>query len=326
MWGRNGLPDGLPRLYNYQSALNHYKSTTPLTRGPDAGLVPLGLNRRYKRSQILQVENKIICRFWSTDVLTYWSDGRVEIFAGTWHSPTTLEFLNSVMGDKFRRHKNKIYFIDQQETPFRFYKIPYDRSLTIQDGKVTDPQPEEKYVLNRAKMKELQQRFKPFVVYCKDMVNLFDGENYGERASQEMEMLQKTYGWDYFKNMVLGTKFTTKSIPYIPIEAKQYKYRPQHQVTRHDFFEKLEDACAKGNLDLFYPLYFILLHNSVASQYNYVRSCYMYSNDPKRIKKYFDELVKFQYTHIFDREEQPIGNIVSDSNAKYFIAKTTTTT
>ena len=317
MWGKSYLPDNLPRLYTYQDALNRYNETTPLLKGEDKGLLPLGDNRRYKRSQILKnSENgNIICRYWSTDVITFKENGEVEFFIGAWSSPTTLMFLRDVYGDRFNRYKNKIYFNTQD----KHYLIHNNKTLTVKNNEPLNPLPEYAAKLNRAKMKEVQNRFAPFMQYCMAMVSV-EVEKLGYQQGEEMDRINQAYGYDYFKELRFATAMQAmNSCPPLTTLRKDYTYRPQYGVIRHNFFEMVDKACKSNDLEAMYPLYFILATNASTMRWSTKSHTYFYSIDAKRLRNFFNELIKFQFTNIFDKEEQPLGIRVADSNAKYFL-------
>jgi hypothetical protein len=190
-WGRTSLPDNLPELENYADALYRYSKTEPLRAGKDKGLVPLGWNRRYKRSQILKVEtlqgNAIFCRFHRTDVVKFYENGMVEFGVGGWDSPTTLMFLQGVFGmAKFARYKGKIYY--KQLSTGKFFLIGKNGLRIDETGTPIDPTPEVAKVLNRARWKDLLQKLKPFSVYASDMSKLLEPKS-GHEMSGEFDAL-----------------------------------------------------------------------------------------------------------------------------------------
>jgi hypothetical protein len=320
MFGRLSLPDNLPRLNSYQAALSRYDNTVPLRTGKDAGLVPLGDNRRYKRSQMLKVESNfgkaIICRYWVHNVITFYADGRVHIDTGHWHTPTTLMFLNDVYG-AFTRYKGKIYY---QHNEGHYYINPVEGLWLNPDGSPKDPLPEYAHELNRAKWKAIIKRFEPFTTYAQDMMRVSEPKSALELVN-EFNKLVESYGAEYWRGLtsVVGKHMR---IPYITISPKEIKYnRGKIVETRREFVRRIATACERASLDEMYPLMYTLqtcASESVWTGNNYTSEC-----SPERIKKYFYELLKFEYCNeVFDEREQPIGNFVADSNAKYFTTPT----
>ena len=81
---RNQLPDRLPQLPEYQSALAYCNAVKPFARGNNIGDKPLGANRKYSRFQIrVDAErDDVVVKHYSTDILTYVADGSLLIDSG----------------------------------------------------------------------------------------------------------------------------------------------------------------------------------------------------------------------------------------------------
>ena len=318
MWGRTNLPDHLPRLRSYKDALDRYENTIPLRTGDDAGLVPLGSNRRYKRSQMLKVETKrgnaILCRYWRTDVIKFYEDGMVHLDLGNWHSPTTLMFLQDVFGMKFRRHRGKIYYTHD----YHYYYInPVEGLWLTPSGAPHEPLPEFAHELDRAKWNAIKKRVKPFTDYAMDMVKVMEPRSGNELVSDFARLVEQ-YGEKYWEGLIRRTHTNTPLIPHITITPREIKYNRGNVVeTRQEFMRRVETACDTNDLHAMYPLMFVL--QACASEQRWMGNGYVTECSPARVKKYFYELMKFYYCNqIFDEKEQRIGELVSDSNAKYF--------
>ena len=324
MFGRNSLPDGLPRLYTYQDALYRYDNTVPLRKGDDAGLVPLGDNRRYKRSQMLKVETKrgnaIICRYWRRNCITFYDDGMTHLDIGSWHTPTTLMFLNDVFGRNFVRHRNKIYY-DARKRPTEearyYYLNPVDGLWVNPDGSPHEPLPEYAYDLDRPKWNAIKKQLKPFLDYSLDMVKLMEPRA-GHELVADFNALLRQYGDEYWKGLIPNFGKPNGRIPYITISPREIRYdRGKVTETRREFVRRIETACDTNDLDAMYPLMYVL--QASASEQRWIGNGYVSECNPTRLKKYFYELLKFEYCHrIFNETAQPIGELVTDSNAKYF--------
>jgi hypothetical protein len=318
MFGRNSLADNLPRLRAYADALKRYNNTVPLRKGHDAGLVPLGYNRRYKRSQMLKVETKrgnaIICRYWKHDCITFYENGRVHFDIGTWHTPTTMMFLCDVFGDRFTRYKGKIYY---RRNELFYYINPVEGLWVNPDGSPHEPLPEYAYDLDRTKWNEIKKRLKPFVDYAYDMVKVMEPRA-GNELVTDFNALLRQYGNEYWKGLVPNLGQANARIPYITISPREIKYNRAHVTeTRREFARRVETACETKDLDAMYPLMFVL--QACASEQRWTPNGYVSECSPEKIKKYFYELLKFEYCHrIFNETPQPIGGLVADSNAKYF--------
>jgi len=328
-WGRTSLPDNLPELENYADALYRYSKTEPLRAGKDKGLVPLGWNRRYKRSQILKVEtlqgNAIFCRFHRTDVVKFYENGMVEFGVGGWDSPTTLMFLQGVFGmAKFARYKGKIYY--KQLSTGKFFLIGKN-GLRIDDtGTPIDPIPEVAKVLNRARWKDLLQKLKPFSVYASDMSKLLEPKS-GHEMSGEFDALVRTYGEEYWRGLLPKVQPKSASrlgIPYLPISAREIRYnRNNIAQSRTEFINRVLEASQTNDAEKMYPLLFTI--QASASEQRWTGNGYVSECSPDRVRKYLMELLKLEFCEgLFDDVVQPLGEFVADSNAKYFVNRKTT--
>ena len=328
-WGRTSLPDNLPELENYADALYRYSKTEPLRAGKDKGLVPLGWNRRYKRSQILKVEtlqgNAIFCRFHRTDVVKFYENGMVEFGVGGWDSPTTLMFLQGVFGmAKFARYKGKIYY--KQLSTGKFFLIGKNGLRIDETGTPIDPIPEVAKVLNRARWKDLLQKLKPFSVYASDMSKLLEPKS-GHEMSEEFDALVRTYGEEYWRGLLPKVQPKSASrlgIPYLPISAREIRYnRNNIAQSRTEFINRVLEASQTNDAEKMYPLLFTI--QASASEQRWTGNGYVSECSPAQVRKYLVELLKLEFCEgLFDDVVQPLGEFVADSNAKYFVNRKTT--
>ena len=323
MFGRSNLADNLPRLRNYAQALARYNNTIPLRTGHDAGLVPLGDNRRYKRSQMLKVETKngnaIICRYWRHDCITFYENGRVHFNIGSWHTPTTLMFLNDVYGG-FARNKGKIYHIHDYHY---YYLNPVEGLWINPDGSPHEPLPEYARVLNRGRWKALTAKVKPFVDYAQDMVKVMEPRA-GTDMVDDFKKLIEQYGFEYWSGLINNLDQRHVRIPYLTITPREIRYnKGKITETRKEFMRRVLQACEDNDFDAMYPLMYTL--QACASEQRWTGNGYVTECNPERVKKYLYELMKFEFRNIiFEELPQPIGATVADSNAKYFTTPTTT--
>lgn len=327
MYGRTVLADCLPRLRNYAEALQRYNATVPLRKGRDEGLVPLGDNRRYKRSQMLKVDASatadnngyIICRYWSRDAIKFYENGEVRFDIGEWHTPTTLMFLQGVFGPSFERYKGKIYYNGGR--PGYYYINPVEGLRLDAQRAPVNPMPESSYVLNRAKWKAITNRFKPFVAYAQDMARVIEPKAARE-VSDEFKVLLRTYGGDYWEDMVNPRRL---GVPYISISQNDIRHNRGGNLlnVRREFMKRIAKAVGDNDPEQMYPMMFVL--HACASESRWTGNGYITECNPERIKKYFHEILKFEFcSEVFDDVVQPLGRLVTDSNAKYFTKPRTT--
>lgn len=324
MFGRTSLADCLPRINNYTEALRRYESTVPIRRGADAGLVPLGDNRRHKRSQMLKVETKegnaIVCRYWRHNVITFYENGQMHFDIGSWHSPTTMMFLQDVLGRRtFTRHKGKIYYVYGGDDANNFYYLDPVHGLRVNpDGSPHEPLPEVAHELDRAKWNGMRKRLKPFVDYTLDMLKIAEPRS-GAELVQDFRKLHEQYGTEYWQGLVPNLTKNQAGIPYLSITPREIMYnRGRITETRTEFVRRVETACERMDLDAMYPLMFTL--QACASEQRWTGNGYVSECKPERVKKYFYELLKFHFCNeIFEEKEQPLGTLVTDTNARYFV-------
>lgn len=323
-WGRTSLADNLPRLHNYSEALHRYDKTEPLRAGDDKGLVPLGWNRRYKRSQILKVEtlqgNAIFCRFWETDVVKFYENGTIHLDVGCWHSPTTLMFLEGVLGNRFTRYKGKIYY--KQPATDKYFLIHSKGGLVLDDGgSPINPLPEYAKVLNRARWKDLNQKVKPFSLYAQDMAKFLESRQATD-LMDEFKSLIRTYGEEYWIGICPIAKDGNLRLPFLGVGARAIRYdRGSMTPAREKFLDRMLEASHTNDPEKMYPLFFVL--HASASEQRWTGNGYVSECSPDRLKKFLTELLKFGFCEgLFDEVVQPLGTLVADSNAKYFINRT----
>jgi hypothetical protein len=324
MFGRTELADCIPTILNFSMAESRYKDTTPLTRGADKGLIPLGDNRRYKRSQLLKVDTEqgteYRLRFWQSNLFVFRENGEVLVdVPASWNTPTTLMFMNAVSNDQFCRYKGKIYF-GQKQDPVGYYRIHGDEPLVLKDWKAINPKPEFAYTLNKQRMKELRAKYKPFLTYCKNVFGVQPNMD-GSQLKVEWGKIIQNYGEEFvmdFARKDYQGQLKASMLPQVTVSTKEMRWRPELQEIRYKYLKRVEEACKDNDLDSFYPYYFMLFVNSAQSTWT-GSGGYVHTVDFQGMNKYFNELLKFNSPDLFDRKEQPLGLLVADSNAKYFL-------
>jgi hypothetical protein len=320
MYGRYSLPDNLPRLRTYADALDRYNNTVPLRTGDDKGLVPLGSNRRYKRSQMIKGTDRfgvdyIICRYWDHNVITFFANGTTKLDVGGWHTPTTLMFLQGVMGQsKFKRYKGKIYFMRGEAG---FYLDPVNGLQLNSDGSPHEPTQEVTKILNRPKWRAMTKRVKPLTDYVVDMLKVSEPKTASEMVD-EFKVLMRTYGEDYWRPMAPNLGMPNSRVPYLTISASEIKYnRGKIMQVRTEYMSRVMQAVETGDPEQMYPLMFVL--TASATEQRWTGNGYVSECSPARAKKYLHELLKFEFRdELFDDVPQPLGTLVTDGNAKYF--------
>lgn len=319
MFGRTSLPDNLPKLWSYAQAKQRFETTVPIRSGRNKGIVPLGDNRRYLRSEIQKATTLegevIVCKYWDKDVFKFYPDGRIHMDIGNWHTPTTLMFMNDLFAGTdtgFTRYKGKIYYRDKD---MHYYLNPVHGVWLNPEGSPHEPVPEYSKLLNKDKWKEVVKRFEPFLTYTQDMVKMSEPKGATDINNEYLTLLE-SYG-DRIKEWGI-TNMPRSSIPYLTTSVKEIKYnRGKIMDVRKRFFELVTEACDKNDLELMYVLMFVLQYS--ASESSWQQNGYVYECNPARVRKHFYDLIKFEFCQeVFNSIQQPIGSLVADSNAKYF--------
>ena len=107
------MADNIPRLNTYQEALIHFNAVKPFGKGASKGLKPLGLNRRYDRTQIrmgthvheqetetqyIREDRPIIIKQYETDIAIYHSHGGFTFSMGGYDTISTVQILQELFG------------------------------------------------------------------------------------------------------------------------------------------------------------------------------------------------------------------------------------
>lgn len=110
-WGY-GARHSVPRLRNHSAAKAHYDSVKPI-RGSD-NLRPLG-NRRNQHVQIIERANGDIgCVLYGTEVVRYYTDGRIGVNFDGWVTPTTIQIMNAVLSPSYYHDMGGIFQHDHK--------------------------------------------------------------------------------------------------------------------------------------------------------------------------------------------------------------------
>ena len=173
------------RLYEYLKT--KYENTKPI-RGRAVDIRPWDDRRRDKElivQTVRVVDGQVMygAKLYNTVVLAVDPQGNLRVDCGDWVTPSTSEYLHRVMG-QLRvgvacKHFNAIWFrvnsISGAWTRVPKYEpvtVPYDRD---KDTYIPPEQTVIKRSTDRAKMKELRAKAKPFVEYYRMFLKMSDG-------------------------------------------------------------------------------------------------------------------------------------------------------
>ena len=319
MSNRFYMSESLPRLRTYHAALDRYNTTIPLRSGANKGLRPLGDKRRYTRSKIESETGQVVLSLYSSPLITFFEDGVIEFSNGGWDSPSTLGFLRDVYGGKwFTRKGGKIYFTTEDEAHYRLSK----EGLRIRNGHPINAKPESTVVLNLEKLRALRKKYAPFITYCTNICKLtprVSADEWNATYSNQFSIrVVSASGEEHFKGNPSSPRMYK-----ITSDSFQHKYY-KNMVSQefNYFFGDIDKSIENNDLDLMYIRYLNIFHVFQRSTYDHSTKNYVHTLDVARFKKYFDELLKYQFSNnLFERKEATLGAIYTHKNEKYFSTK-----
>ena len=316
------MADNIPRLTTYQEALIHHNAVKPFSKGESKGKKPLGLNRRYDRTQIridtpidftTVHDHPIIIRHYETDIAIYHPNGAFTFSMGGLDSISTVQILQELFGvGKFARRNGKAYYFDGIGHAYLIGMKLYVSS----DGTVSteDMANESRQVIAKEAFKAIKEQFTVFTDYAKMVTSLtLGGKGTG------MSLCRGAYKPDHYQ---------PRSSRYLLVsDTNALNWNRQIQANmRNEFFEQINDAMKIADetkrMEEMLPLVEFL---SFCASTDYDSQAlpngdrdYTWKMDNKRLIYFFYELIKFQfYKEVFTIEEVPIGTIQHDSNKKY---------
>jgi hypothetical protein len=162
-------------IRDYEAAKELYESVKPI-RGRAVEVRPIGDRRRdHEVIRKLHVRHEdqltelYACRLYSTDVITYYPDGKIVLNFGGWMTRATLDFI-SLCGAYVHTRRGVVWYKDRHG---KYH--PFDSSLEIKDGEVLNPKPYKRKVVDRAESAKIRQAIKPFVDFGVSILKLSDG-------------------------------------------------------------------------------------------------------------------------------------------------------
>jgi hypothetical protein len=160
---------GFPRLHNYEQALKHYESITPI-RGSN-NLRPIA-NRRKQHCRIEQQSDGIHCILYNTSCIIYHPDDTMTIDFGGWYTSSTADFIGAISG-KWALSKGYVL------TNGGYYKVPNEGLKILADGTPENPVQEYRTLLDKKKAAETRKKLKPFLNWVDACLKL--GGNFGHK-------------------------------------------------------------------------------------------------------------------------------------------------
>lgn len=159
---------------DYASALKHYESVKPV-RGDADNRRPIGRNRRYKYMEVTRPNELTVgAVLYETTCIEYSEDGFITLNIGNWNTLCTVRFMDAVLPPKFGTiffSKHRVIFRLRNGDEYHIEKnTPFKLKAVIEDGNWVSVEPVNtpvyyEYRLNRKKMTQIREKFKPFLDY-----------------------------------------------------------------------------------------------------------------------------------------------------------------
>lgn len=177
-----GAMKDLPRLRNYNEALNHWQLIKPL-RGRATDTRPLCLFARRKTNVLIErttVDNvdAVACKLYNTNVLTFVADGRI-VIDNSYPSMSTNQFVSAIlegvayMGTKANQTWLQTYsgqWLVGTELILR--RHPHNETLSP-----VSPHPYYVHVLDRKKFNPVKAAYVPFIKHLRNVAKLVEASD-----------------------------------------------------------------------------------------------------------------------------------------------------
>ena len=167
-------PHHLPTFRNYERADAWEKAVKPI-RGKT--LKPLG-DRRAQQMQILRhgegtPEERIACRLYATDCVTFYKDGRIFLYHGNYATQSTVRFIDKVFPyGRVSVRDNHV----QLHMGGGVYRIPSEGLWVGPGTTIQNIVPFSVHTLNRAAAKVVRGKYAAFKQYAVQMCKMLNGE------------------------------------------------------------------------------------------------------------------------------------------------------
>ena len=167
-------PHHLPMLRDYNKADAWEKAIKPI-RG--STIKPLG-DRRMQQMQILRQgegtpEERIACRLYGTDCVTFYKDGRIHLNHGNYATQSTVRFIDKVF--PYGRVSVRDTHV-QLHLSGGVYRIPSEGLWVGSGTTIQNIVPFRVHTINRAAAKAVRGKYAAFKQYAVQMCKLLNGE------------------------------------------------------------------------------------------------------------------------------------------------------
>jgi hypothetical protein len=297
MYGSNFTD--LPTLRNYAQAAKWEEAVTPI-RGRTPECKPLG-KRKNTHANIRKEEDKVICKLYHTDVLTYHKDGRIEVHMDGWASQTTMAFIESLLDVRLVRRHNRIWIRSHTEGASDLaWNAMHSTDVNLltrrADGYVLLHTPVRVYIhkVNRVVTNNVRKQYKAFKDYLVRTMRLrdagFSGQEFGD-----------VFGWQRGAN---------GELPKFPSNLSVYA----HATTKDEVYVEFL-ALAKSDDSADHYKASLCLAWSTAS---FRRDGAMIPRVQNMLKALDDCILRVHRNECFTETPSTSGDPVRDPYAKFF--------
>lgn len=311
MYGR--MRTGIEPIDNYKDAVVRWDTITPL-RGRTTDDRPLG-KRRNTHMLIVRNHDKVMCRLYETNVVTFYPDNKVRVcIPSQWRTTITAQFIEAVLG----RHRADVYIKDCDVVmaikgdDARYIRMGTEVILeVVTDGSgsslklVSNSKAHVVYAIDRKEMSAARKSVAPFVKYMQGAFKLREGE-------LDMDVWQESLAYLVNNNVVSPNSPTKRTwfnrsvgwsleIDQMSREMEREDNADKDKVmTPYKFFL---DRARNGD----YADWNHLVCWMIASA-GYVNSDKYYANS-RTFEKILDNLLMATHPKVFVQKEEPRDKI-----------------
>jgi len=176
-------PNDVKCMNTYADAVRWELLVKPI-RGRAVECKPLGArNKSY--ANIRRENQDIVIQLYRTDIVRYQPDGTIIVRQGGHESQTTRKYLNAILPMWFGSFQGKTHtYRGTEDTGYHILHSTADNIFKIKPNAhysaplyhFVNPQPCVVHTKNRAKAKEVRQRYAPFIRYVKNIKKLMGGK------------------------------------------------------------------------------------------------------------------------------------------------------
>lgn len=225
-------------IRSFNEAERRYNNVKPI-RGKEAeDIRPMG-DRRKQHARVVKIDaDTYACRMYTTNVMTYHRDGRVELTDGGWDTQTTRQFMHACMpyGWHIHRHNARTHVLKcagayltmaDLETA-KFYVLGHNTTMTIdtKNETVVGHAVPTKQLVNREATKAKRAAFMPFLAWANSYMNVLGMEipDVNSRVSiHEFLNEPQNFGEDMFIDILVAMKYRYWRFSYESMKKELYK-------------------------------------------------------------------------------------------------------